>query len=460
MKTRTKVLIAIAGLAAVVVIVVFSVIQSRKGVVKVQTARVQRGAISAVVTASGEIRPKNYVNIGADAFGKIVKLYVKEGDRVQKGQMLAQIENVQPHSDVEANQAALAASKTDYEAALANLNACEADFERAKADQEHGRLDWERAQVLYREQLIAKQDYDTRKATFDSSNASLVSAQTKVRQAKAQAESASKHVRQSVATLRHASDVLDKTEYRAPFSGVITNLPVREGETVVIGIQNTPGSTLMTLADNSVITAEVKVDETDIVNVKLGQPAEITIDAFPRKKFKGVVTEIGENAILRTSGLSTAQSTTGSQEARDFKVTVTLEDPPQNLRPGLSATAKVTTATRDAALTVPIQALTIRQRGELEPRHGGKSSVEAASATQDRSKAKEEVQGMFVIREKKAVFIPINTGIAGTTDIEILNGLKEGDEIVTGSYKVLRTLRNGASVKIDNSIPKHEGGNS
>ena len=215
----------------------------------------------------------------------------------------------------------------------------------------------------------------------------------------------------------------------------------------------------MTVADNSVITAEVKVDETDIVNVKLGQPAEITIDAFPRKKFKGVVTEIGENAILRTSGLSTAQSTTGSQEARDFKVTVTLEDPPQNLRPGLSATAKVTTAIRDAALTVLIQALTIRQRGELEPRHGGKSSVEAASA-QDRSKAKEEVQGMFVIREKKAVLIPINTGIAGTTDIEILNGLKEGDEIVTGSYKVLRTLRNGASVKIDNSIPKHEGGNS
>jgi HlyD family secretion protein len=460
MKTRTKVLVAIAGLAAVVVIVVFSVIQSRKGVVKVQTGRVQRAAISAVVTASGEIRPKNYVNIDANAFGKLVKLYVKEGDRVRKGQMLAQIENVQPDSDVQASQAALAASKTDYEAAVANLGACEADFERAKADQEHGRLDWERAQGLYREQLIAKQDYDSKKATYDSANASLVSAQTKVRQAKAQAESAAKHVHQNAATLRHAADVLDKTEYRAPFSGVITNLPVREGETMVIGIQNTPGSTLMTLADNSVITAEVKVDETDIVNVKLGQAAEITIDAFPRKKFKGVVTEIGENAILRTSGLSTAQSTAGSQEARDFKVTVTLEDAPENLRPGLSATAKITTAVRAAALVVPIQALTIRQRGELEPRQGGKSSVEAASATQDPGKAKEEIQGMFVIREKKAVFIPINTGITGTTDIEILDGLKEGDEIVTGSYKVLRTLRNGASVKIDNSTPKREGNSS
>jgi HlyD family secretion protein len=215
----------------------------------------------------------------------------------------------------------------------------------------------------------------------------------------------------------------------------------------------------MTLADNSVITAEVKVDETDIVNVKLGQSAEITIDAFPRKKFRGTVTEIGENAILRSSGLSSAQSTTGSQEARDFKVTVTLADAPEDLRPGLSATAKITTAVRDQALIVPIQALTIRQRGELEARRGGKSSVEAAGATQDRSKAKEEVQGMFVIRAKKAVFIPINTGITGTTDIEILDGLKEGDEIVTGSYKVLRTLRNGASVKIDNSTPKRVGDN-
>ena len=459
MKTRTRVLLAIAGVAAVIVIVVFGVIQSRKGVVRVQTARVQRAAISAVVTASGEIRPKNYVNVGADAFGKIVKLYVKEGDRVRKGQMLAQIENVQPRSDVEANQAGLAASKTDYEAAMANLSACQADLERAKADQEHGRLDWERAQELYREQLIAKQDYDTKKATYDSANAGLVSAQTKVRQAKAQSESAAKHVHQNEATLRHAADVLDKTEYRAPFGGVITNLPVREGETVVIGIQNSPGSTLMTLADSSIITAEVKVDETDIVNVKLGQPAEVTIDAFPRKQFKGVVTEIGENAILRTSGLSTAQSTTGSQEARDFKVTVTLDDPPQDIRPGLSATAKITTATRQAALVVPIQALTIRQRGELEIRHG-KSSVEAASEPQDQATAKEEIQGMFVIRQKQAVFIPISTGIAGTTDIEILNGLKEGDEIVTGSYKVLRTLRNGASVKIDNSAPKREGDNS
>jgi len=205
-----------------------------------------------------------------------------------------------------------------------------------------------------------------------------------------------------------------------------------------------------------VITAEVKVDETDIVNVRTGQPAEVTIDALPKKKFKGTVTEIGENAILRTSGLSTAQSTTGSQEARDFKVTVTLENPPEDLRPGLSATAKITTATRNSTLTIPIQALTIRQHGELEPQQDGKSSVEAAPAAQNQSKAKEEIQGVFVIRSKKATFVPVSTGITGTTDIEVMQGLQEGDEIVTGSYKVLRTLRNGASVKIDNSALPQE----
>ncbi|MGA2988928.1 MAG: efflux RND transporter periplasmic adaptor subunit [Candidatus Korobacteraceae bacterium] len=456
MKTGKKALIAGVAAVAAAAIIAFGVVQSRKGVVKVQAGRVQRASLAAVVTASGEIKPLNYVNISADAFGKVVKLYVKEGARVKRGQMLAQIENVQPQSDVEAGRAALEASKTDYAAAVANLQAAEADLERAKADQEHNRLDWERAQGLYNNQLIAKQDYDTRKAAYDSANAALVSAQTKVLQAKAQAESANKRINQNVAALRHADDVLSKTEYRAPFAGVITNLPVREGETVVIGIQNSPGSTLMTLADNSVITAEVKVDETDIVNVRTGQPAEVTIDALPKKKFKGTVTEIGENAILRTSGLSTAQSTTGSQEARDFKVTVTLENPPEDLRPGLSATAKITTATRNSTLTIPIQALTIRQHGELEPPQDGKSSVEAAPAAQNQSKAKEEIQGVFVIRSKKATFVPVSTGITGTTDIEVMQGLQEGDEIVTGSYKVLRTLRNGASVKIDNSALPQE----
>jgi HlyD family secretion protein len=273
-------------------------------------------------------------------------------------------------------------------------------------------------------------------------------------------DSAERRVTQIRANLTRVADVLQKTTYEAPFDGVVTNLPVREGETVVIGIQNSPGSTLMTIADMSVITAEVKVDETDIVNVKLGQPAEVSIDAIPRKSFKGVVTEIGDNAIVRSTGLATSQQSSASQEAKDFKVVVTLQEPPENLRPGLSSTAKVTTATRTNALSIPIQALTIRRRADLESsKPKDKGAVQAAPPQRDASKDdkdKEEIQGVFVVRKGKAEFVPVETGIAGTTDIEITKGLQPGDEVVTGSYKVLRTLKPGASVKIDNTAPKKE----
>jgi HlyD family secretion protein len=319
------------------------------------------------------------------------------------------------------------------------------------------KLDWDRAQALYKEQLIAKSEFDSRKNAYATAAAGLAQAEARIVQAKAQKDSADRRIGQSKANLTRVSDVLQKTAYEAPFDGVITNLPVREGETVVIGIQNSPGSTLMTLADMSVITAEVKVDETDIVNVSLGQPAEISIDAIPKQTFKGFVSEIGNNAIVRSTGVSTSQQTTASQEAKDFKVVVTLSNPPQDLRPGLSATAKITTATRPNVLSIPIQALTVRSRADLR-RADEKDSVQAASPQTAASNAAEHevLQGVFVIRNKKAEFVPVQTGITGTTDVEVVQGLHEGDEIVTGSYKVLRTMRPGASVKVDNAPPKKE----
>ncbi len=448
-----KKLAIIVGIAVVLVAVVgFTIQQSRKGVVTVQTGKVLREDLTSVVTASGEIKPKVYVNIGANAFGKITHLYVKEGDRVKKGQMLATLENVQSAADVSANEAALNSARTDAVAAAAAVNTGDAELRQAEAEYERAKLDYDRNKALYQAQLIAKADYDTKKASFDTASAQLNQAKAKLAQAKAQQASADGHISQNAANLRRVTDVLSKTEYVAPFDGVITNLPVREGETVVVGIQNSPGSTLMTIADTSVITAEVKVDETDIVNVKLGQPAEISIDAIPKQRFPGVVTEIGNNAILRSTGVSTAQTTSSSQEAKDFKVVVTLQDPPANLLPGLSTTARITTATRNSALAIPIQALTIRQRGDLEPEvKKGKKPAEPAAKT-DKVNEKEELQGVFVLKNKQdAVFVPVTTGISGTTDIEVTGGLKEGDEIVTGSYKVLRTLRNGANVKVDNT---------
>ncbi len=457
MTTSKKVLIGVGVAALLAIVVAVTIWQAHKGVIEVQTGKVARLDLASTVTASGEIKPKTYANVGANAFGKITKLYVKEGDHVKEGQLLAQIENVQPESDVQASRASLDASEKDYIAAQAALNTNRADLERAKADLEQKSLDYKRAQELYKAALIPKSDFDTRKAAYETSAAGLDQAKARVAQAQAQLESAKGHISQNAASLRRASDALSKTTYLAPFDGVVTNLPVREGETVVVGIQNSPGSTLMTVADMGIITAEVQVDETDIVNVKLGQPAEVSIDAIPKQKFKGVVTQIGDNAILRSTGVSTAQTTGSSQEAKDFKVVVTLQDPPENLRPGLSATTKITTATRQNTITIPIQALTIRQRGELEQKKGkDKSSVQAAAPTnpEAQAKAKEEIQGVFVIRNGKAEFVPVDTGITGTTDIEITKGLKEGDEIVTGSYKILRTLRNGASVKVNNSAPK------
>jgi HlyD family secretion protein len=456
MKKWKKIALIAGGVVVLLAIVGFTVGQSRKGVITVQTGKVMREDITSVVTASGEIKPKVQVNIGSNAFAKITHLYVKEGDRVKKGQLLATLDNVQPSADVSANDSALNAARTDALAAEQAVNTAADDLKSAEAGYEHAKLDYDRAKNLYDSQLIAKADYDAKKAAFDTAIAQLGMTKSKLAQAKAQQDSAQGRVRQNAANLRHAADVLSKTEYVAPFDGVITNVPVREGETVVPGIQNSPGSTLMTIADTSTITAEVKVDETDIVNVQLGQPAEVSIDAIPKEKFKGVVTEIGRNAVLRSTGVSTAQTTSSGQEAKDFKVVVALQEPPPNLLPGLSATARITTATRTTALAIPIQALTIRQRGDLAPDKKGKAKAVQAAALPE-GNSKEELQGVFVLSNKKeAVFVPVTTGISGTTDIEVTKGLKEGDEIVTGSYKVLRTLRNGASVKIDNAAPKKE----
>jgi HlyD family secretion protein len=460
MSTGKKIAIGSGVAILILAIAGIAVHQSRKGVVTVQTGRAESMDLASIVSASGEIKPKTYVNIGANAFGKIIRLYVKEGDRVKKGQLLAQLENVQSSADVNATQAGLEAARTDAVAADAALNTSMADLNRAQSDFERAQLDWTRAQGLYKDALVAKSEYDSQKAAWQTAQAGLAQAQARVAQAKAQKDSAGRHIAQNAANLTHAADVLRKTTYAAPYDGMITNLPVREGETVVIGIQNSPGSTLMTLANMSVITAEVRVDETDIVNVRLGQPAEVTIDAIPKKTFKAVVSEIGNNAIVRSTGVSTSQQTSASQEAKDFKVVVTLQEAQDNLRPGLSATAKITTATRNKVLTVPIQALTIRSRAELKASNTEQGAVQAAAPQMEASKRtdgnKDELQGVFVIRDRKAEFLPVETGITGTTEIEVLNGLKPGDEIVTGSYKVLRTLRPGASVKVDNTAPKKE----
>jgi HlyD family secretion protein len=445
---RKKLLIA-GGVVLLLAVVGFTVANSRKDVAEVQVGKVVRQNLASVVSGSGEIRPQTYVNIGANSMGRITRLHVREGETVKKGQLLAELESAQSAADVAATRAALEAARKDALAAAAGLRTARADLNRAQADGQRAKLDFERAEGLFQDALISKAEYDMRRAAFESADAAIAQAQARIAQTQAQMESAQGRVAQAEATLARASDVLSKTLYHAPFDGIVTNLPVREGETVVMGIQNAPGSTLMTIADMSVITAEVKIDETDIVNVTLGQPAEITIDALPRRTFQGTVTEIGNNAVIRSTGISTATANITTQEAKDFKVVITLTEPPENLRPGLSTTAKITTATREDTLVIPIQALTVRERGELErqQQRGRGERVQAASPEARPAAAREELHGVFVVRDRKAEFVPIETGIAGITEIEVLKGLNEGDEIVTGSYRVLRSLKHGNPVK-------------
>ena len=436
-----------------------AIAQTNRGVVKVQTAQVAREDLTQVVTASGEIKPRTYTNVMAEGFGKITDVDVSEGDAVKKGNVLLRLENIQPAADVAAQQAGVSSTEAAVRSAEATAISAEAEIAQRKSDLEKDKLDWERQQELFKEGLIPKQDYDLSKSVIDGATASLAASQAKLLATRADLERARFTMTQNQAMLKHTADLLKKTTYQAPINGTVTYIAVRVGESVVPGIQNASGSYLMTISDMSEVTAEVMVDETDIANVRNGQRAGVTIDAIPGKTFAGHVIEVGTQAVLRSSGLASTQSTTGNQEAKDFKVVVVLDAPPPGLRPGLSATAKTITAQKQSVIAIPIQALAVRTRKELDDAAQAKNGQVTLAATRPSSAGNDEVQGVFVVRRNKALFVPVETGIAGVSDIEVTGGLQEGDTIVTGSYKALRTLRSAATVKVDNSAPRVSGEN-
>ena len=460
MKTWQKVGIGVGAAAVLGGIVLFSVKQANKGVVTVQTAKIApQETLVSQVTASGEIKPTTYTNVTAQGFGRITEILIKEGDHVKKGDRLLLQENIQASADVQAQAASINSAESGVAAAEASYRAAQADLLMQQANLEKAKLDWERGQGLFKDGLIAKQDFDQRKTGYDAAVAQVDSSRARVLSLKATLDQMRSQVAQGRAVLVHTQDILHKTVYTSPINGIVSYLPERVGDYVVPGIQNSNGSFLMTLSDMSIVTAEVKVDETDIVSVKMGQDADVTIDAVPGKVFKGKVTEIGSQAVLRTSGLATTQSTASNQEAKDFKVVVTLTNPPENVRPGLSTTAKIKTAEKKNVLAIPIQALAVRTRKDLEEaaKNAKKESRVTLAAPPPPAAGepkKDEVQGVFVINGKKAIFRPVETGITGVTDIEVTKGLQQGDEIVVGSYKALRTLKPESNVKIDNSAPK------
>ncbi len=451
---------------------------SRRGVVVVQASPVARQDLTAVVTASGQIEPENYANVNANSIGKITDIYVKEGDKVKEGQLLLKTEDIEQQADVDAQQAALQTSKSDLAAMQAGVQSSAAAVKTAQADLEQAKyqltqktLAYNRGLELLKDSLIAKQDFDQRLSDYQVAQASVQSAAARLQQARAQyrqakfnSEMSKSQVEQNQAALVRATDARNKTVYTSPYNGVVTALPVHAGENVVPGVQNQTGSLLFQVSDLSVIDAEVLVDETDIASVRIGQPAFVSIDALSSQTFKGEVTQIGQSALSSTTGetttATTTDSNTSSQEAKQFKVVARLDRPPAMLRPGLSATARIITAVSKDAVSIPIQAITLRSRNEIQQHSDGAQGGAMAAEFQPAGSGNQassidpnngEVQGVFVIRNGRAIFVPVKTGIMGAMNVQVLEGLKPGQEIVTGSYSALRTLRSGARIRIDNT---------
>lgn len=382
----------------------------------VDTAPVTRqSAFRATVAASGEIIAARYADIGSSVMGKIVSLPVREGARVSAGQVLAQIDPVQAQSDAAGARAQVSALEADAQAAAEQVKAARADLTAAEARARDASQQFARRGELFRQGLVAAADLDSVRAAADAATAAVAAARATVDRAAQAEQAAIRRVAQARAQLTRATDVFEKTSVVSPIDGVVSRLSVREGEMVVVGIQNQPGTTLMTVSDLEKIDAEVKVAEADVLRVALGQPAAVTLEALPGVSFSGRVIEIGASALPMTAGAASA---------REFRVVIRLDDPRTGLRPGMTCDAEIVTTERAHALTVPLQSVVLR----------------AAPGGGDRT-------GVFVVENGVARFTPVTAGVIGGLAIEV-TGLPEGAEVVAGPYQVLRELSDGARVRL------------
>jgi HlyD family secretion protein len=472
-----KIWIACGLFVLLTIIVIASFSSSRKDTVPVQTTIVQRkDVLSSKVTASGEIRAKKFVDLQSEISGIITELPVHEGQSVKKGQILLRIDPIQTDAETSVAQAqfdmnSAQASAQEFEILNAevqhmrdeaSLRSANAELEQAQNNFSRAQNSFKRQQQLFEDGLISRDEYETAQNDFRSTKSRLEVQEANLTQMKKQIDIAKNNiarmrssaaaskaqVKSALANLAKASDQSKKSKIESPMDGVITQLKKEKGERAVPGMMTSPEATIMTIADLSTIQAQLKVDETDIVNLSLGDVAQIKVDALPDVVFEGEVTEIGNSPI---------DSTSSSQEAKDFKVIVTLKNPSSLLRPGMSCTGDITTNTKRNVIAIPIQALTSRdvevdKDGQYHmPDLSKKNKGAVARAASNKENApKKELEGVFVISEDKiARFRPIKTGITGESEIEVIENLKENEEIVSGSYQTLRTIKDGASIKVD-----------
>jgi HlyD family secretion protein len=367
------------------------------------------------VTASGQIVAQRYADIGSSAMGRLVELRVKEGEMVTAGQVLARIDSVQAVASASAATSRVKGAEADLRGAGEQLQSAQAELDSARARAQEAQLKLQRTQDLRKEGLVPAAELDSARAGADTANAAVSGAQAALRRVQQAIESTERRLAESRAEATRIGDVLAKTEIVAPIAGMVTRLPVQEGEMVVIGIQNQPGTTLMTISDLSAIDAEVKVAEADVLRVDVGQRATVTLEAIPGTTFGGRVVEIGASA-LPTTGAGAA--------AREFKVKVRLDNPGRQLRPGLTCDAEILTAEKQNVLTVPLQAVVIR------PGPDGRDQT-----------------GVFVPEGRVVRFRPVTAGLIGGLDIEV-SGLKDGTPVVVGPFQALRDLKDGQAVRV------------
>ncbi|HEX5475786.1 MAG TPA: efflux RND transporter periplasmic adaptor subunit [Vicinamibacterales bacterium] len=406
---------------------------------EVNVEAITRRHLEAIVSASGKIQPQRSVNISADTQGRVTNLAVDEGDRVKKGQFLMQIDPRLLKSAVDQGRASL-------QAARSTIEQLKVAAESAKAAAAQAKLDYDRQRELWQRGLTTKEALDSANSTLKMRSADANSAQGQVDTQKLRAS-------QEAAALESAEYSLSKVRIQSPIDGIVTRRNIEEGETVVVGTMNNAGTQLLTIADMSIIEAQVEVDETDIPTVAIGQPAKVTIDAMPGKTFTGKVIEIGNSPIQDTT---TGANTSSTTQATNFLVKVMLDHTIPDVRPGFTCTAEITTATRENALSVPIQATTVREMivdkaGHIvrDPQSKGPGGVAPAStAVLPPGQSRKEFEGVFVVRDNKAEFVPVKTGIAGDKYFEVLSGLKEGDKVITGPFSSVRDLADNAPVKV------------
>jgi HlyD family secretion protein len=414
MKRRTKILIGVAA-GVVVIAGAVGMVQARKpkGTV-VRTAKAERRDLVQIVTANGTVQAKTKVELSANIMGQINKLNVEEGQAVKKGDLLLEIDPVR--------YAAAADS------AQAGLESLQAELVRVREAAAQARRDLDHAAAQFKDGIIASADLDRARSTWEQSQASVSRAERQVVQARAD--------------LASARDGLVKTEIRAPMDGIVTRRNVEQGEVVVTGTMNNAGTVLMTISDMSTIEASLEVDQTDVPQLRIGQKASVRIDAFPNQAFPGVVTEIGSSPITGQSRLG------GAATGTDYEVKVTLERHPNGIRPGLTVTADITTATREQVLTVPIGALVLQLPEVKVPAADSPSS--APRKPESVAARAKEVEGVFVVAAGKVKFRAVTTGIKGEQDVEVTDGLKQGEELVVGPFRALRELKSDKPVKVDN----------